>query len=218
QPGDTLWSDHTDIRPTMLELLGLKDTYVTDGRVLTDILNPSILRKSLKQHQGTLAELGAAYKQIMASFGQFSMDTLAASSAAIASNSLGDKTYVDTATALQKLGADRDAVADQMRMMLWQAEFGDQAIDENDAKSLIGQANDLLDRAKNLFPASEVSPSAGNQLRKINHIVVIYEENHSFDNLFGGWEGVNGLDNVQASGVGDHLTQVDQNGVAYGCL
>ena len=30
-------------------------------------------------------------------------------------------------------------------------------------------------------------------LAKVNHIVVIYEENHSFDNLYGGWEGVNGL-------------------------
>ena len=27
----------------------------------------------------------------------------------------------------------------------------------------------------------------------IKRIVVIYEENHSFDNLYGGWEGVNGL-------------------------
>ena len=25
-------------------------------------------------------------------------------------------------------------------------------------------------------------------LRKIKHIVVIYEENHSFDNVYGGWE------------------------------
>ena len=36
------------------------------------------------------------------------------------------------------------------------------------------------------------------QLRKINHIVVIYEENHSFDNLYGTWEGVNGLANANA--------------------
>ena len=28
------------------------------------------------------------------------------------------------------------------------------------------------------------------KLDKIKHIVVIYEENHSFDNLYGGWEGV----------------------------
>ena len=28
------------------------------------------------------------------------------------------------------------------------------------------------------------------KLAKVNHIVVIYQENHSFDNLYGGWEGV----------------------------
>src|SRR5512146_3032698 len=52
------------------------------------------------------------------------------------------------------------------------------------------------------------------QLSKINHIVVIYEENHSFDNLYGGWEGVNGLANADAA----HTTQVDQNGAPYSCL
>jgi acid phosphatase len=30
-------------------------------------------------------------------------------------------------------------------------------------------------------------------LQRVDHIVVIYEENHSFDNLFGQWPGVNGL-------------------------
>jgi len=38
-------------------------------------------------------------------------------------------------------------------------------------------------------------------LDSIRQIVVIYEENHSFDNLFGGWEGVNGI--RQASSVLD---------------
>ena len=38
---------------------------------------------------------------------------------------------------------------------------------------------------------------ARDPLRKINHIVVIYEENHSFDNLYGTWEGVNGLANAE---------------------
>ncbi len=37
------------------------------------------------------------------------------------------------------------------------------------------------------------------QLRRINHIVVIYEENHSFDNLYGGWEGVRGLSDADAA-------------------
>src|ERR671930_547084 len=52
------------------------------------------------------------------------------------------------------------------------------------------------------------------QLQKINRIVVIYEENHSFDNLYGGWEGVRGLADADAA----HTMQVDQNGNAYTCL
>src|SRR6059036_1225435 len=48
----------------------------------------------------------------------------------------------------------------------------------------------------------------------IDHIVVIYEENHSFDNLFGGWEGVNGLGDADAA----HTTQVGQGGTPYTCL
>jgi phospholipase C len=65
--------------------------------------------------------------------------------------------------------------------------------------------------------ASATGAGAGrgeDQLSKINHIVVIYEENHSFDNLYGGWEGVNGPQNATAS----QLTQVDQNGVPYSCM
>jgi phospholipase C len=40
---------------------------------------------------------------------------------------------------------------------------------------------------------------------------VIYEENHSFDNLYGGWEGVNGRQHAGAA----HTTQVDENGTPY---
>jgi acid phosphatase len=50
-------------------------------------------------------------------------------------------------------------------------------------------------------------------------IVVIYEENHSFDNLYGTWGSVNGqrVDGL-ASADRVHTTQVTQNGDAYGCL
>ena len=54
----------------------------------------------------------------------------------------------------------------------------------------------------------------GASLRDVKHIVVIYEENHSFDNLYGGWEGVNGLGSVDIS----RTTQVNQAGTPYGCL
>jgi phospholipase C len=50
-----------------------------------------------------------------------------------------------------------------------------------------------------------------NKLQGIDHIVVIYEENHSFDNLYGGWERVNGRANADAA----NTTQVDEAGAPY---
>jgi acid phosphatase len=54
----------------------------------------------------------------------------------------------------------------------------------------------------------------GGGLRKIDHFVVIYQENHSFDNLYGGWEKVDGLANASAA----HTRQVNQAGDQYQCL
>ena len=51
-------------------------------------------------------------------------------------------------------------------------------------------------------------------LNAINHIVVIYEENHSFDNLYGSWPGVNGRANAAAA----NTQQVTQGGAVYTCL
>ena len=55
--------------------------------------------------------------------------------------------------------------------------------------------------------ALDVSDSSRNsELANIRHIVVIYQENHSFDNLYGGWEGVNGRVNADSA----HTIQVGQ--------
>src|SRR5690242_21769744 len=56
--------------------------------------------------------------------------------------------------------------------------------------------------------------NAVQKLAHVKHIVVIYEENHSFDDLYGGWEGVNGRSNADAP----HTTQVNQAGTPYTCL
>jgi phospholipase C len=51
-------------------------------------------------------------------------------------------------------------------------------------------------------------------INKVNHVVVIYLENHSFDNLYGQFSGANGIANASAS----LITQVDANGQAYATL
>src|SRR6266702_7889022 len=62
--------------------------------------------------------------------------------------------------------------------------------------------------------ASNGNGSGNDRLSRINHIVVIYEENHSFDNLYGGWEGVNG----RAAAPSDHTLQVNQSGAVFNCI
>jgi phospholipase C len=51
-------------------------------------------------------------------------------------------------------------------------------------------------------------PAAKPGINKVGHIVVIYMENHSFDNLYGQFAGANGLSGASASNV----TQVDEAG------
>src|SRR2546429_2436759 len=64
------------------------------------------------------------------------------------------------------------------------------------------------------LPAAGATSSSSDPLGRINHIVVIYEENHSFDNLYGGWEAVNGGASADAA----HTTQIGQPGAPYLCL
>jgi acid phosphatase len=62
--------------------------------------------------------------------------------------------------------------------------------------------------------AAQGDDGHGDGLKKVDRVVVIYQENHSFDNLYGGWEGVNGVDDADAA----HTTQVNQAGTPYTCL
>ena len=66
-----------------------------------------------------------------------------------------------------------------------------------------------------VVPAGGAAAAGGaDHLSKIDHIVVIYQENHSFDNLYGRWEGVRGLRDAPRS----RTIQVSQAGVPYDCL
>src|SRR5690625_2914282 len=52
------------------------------------------------------------------------------------------------------------------------------------------------------------------KINKIKHVVVIYMENHSFDNLYGQFEGANGLSSAKE----ENIIQVDKNGRPYDTL
>jgi hypothetical protein len=149
-----VWTDHTDHRPTVLTLLGLKDDYNTDGRAITQIADETALPVSLRVHHPSLENLAASYKQLMASFGSFSMDTLAASSRALASNSPGDQTYTDTENAIATLTNQRDALASDIRSGFNQAEFDSVKLSENQIKAWTRASDALLMQAANLASSS----------------------------------------------------------------
>ncbi len=138
------WSDHTDVRPTVLALVGLTDDYGHDGRVLTEDLTgwaiPSAVKKS-----GSFVQLAQMYKQLNAAVGEFGLDSLTASTKALTSgNATDDSTYTNLEAQLTSLGSQRDALAGQMIGLLEGAEFNGQIISNSQAQSLISQGQALL--------------------------------------------------------------------------
>jgi hypothetical protein len=152
---DKTWTDHVDYRPTINSILGLSDGYVDDGRVITEILSNQAGSNELHEHGDTTAQLGAAYKAINAPFGQFALDTLVASTAALKSSD--ESKYDGIETAIANLTFERNTVAGAIRAALNAAAAGRQKLDESQAKGWISEAQSLLDRAHALAQANPAS-------------------------------------------------------------
>jgi hypothetical protein len=143
-----VWTDHTDVRPTMLTLLGLHDDYGHDGRAVVEPLYAWAVPQTLQAHRETLLRLGAVYKQLNAAFGSFAMDTLKASTKALASGSAtDDSTYTAIENQIASLTSQRNTLASTIKGALSAAAFDGQALDEQQAKGWIDQAQSLIDQA-----------------------------------------------------------------------
>jgi hypothetical protein len=141
-----VFTDHTDIRPTMLSLARLKDDYAHDGRVVFEVLKEDALPDSLRAHRATLSRLAEAYKQINAPLGKLGRQTLTGiSTRALTSNDAGDATYAALEAKIVDLTGKRNEIAGKMIAMLEGAAFQGQEINENEAKNLIDQAEALLE-------------------------------------------------------------------------
>ena len=135
------FSDHTDVRPTLLTLVGLKDDYSHDGRALVEKLEgwaqPSAVRKS-----DNFVELARALKQINAPLGPLALASLHAST--VAMESTDDATYTNIENQLTAFTTQRDALVSQILPLLEAAELDGTPIPENVAHNLIHQAATLL--------------------------------------------------------------------------
>jgi hypothetical protein len=133
----SIWADHTDVRPTMLALLGLNDSYQQDGRVMSQALRGDAVPPGLRRHRRSLALLGGVYKQITAPFGAFAHDVLVASTRALAGGSeADDSSYTATEDRIAALTERRDALVAQIRTVLNDAAFGDPRRDRIDERRL----------------------------------------------------------------------------------
>jgi hypothetical protein len=138
------WIDETDIRPTVVYLAGLKDDYQHDGRVISQLLTAP---------NGALgapgvAALGACYKQLNSSVGQFGDATLNASTKAIESSAPGDSTYKAVNAALGGLERARDALALRVKGELEAAAFGNVPVVAAQAQT--GLCQSIIVTAENL--------------------------------------------------------------------
>ncbi len=138
------WLDETDIRPTVMYLLGLKDDYEHDGRVITQVLtdpNSALSRPGI-------APLGDCYKQLNSSVGRFGTSTLKAATKAVESNSSGDKLYLRTDKALASLDLARDRLAGVIKRDLEDAAFMNKKV--NQARDLTATCRGLIGVAEHL--------------------------------------------------------------------
>jgi hypothetical protein len=133
----TIWTDHVDVRPTMLALLGLGDDYTHDGRAILEFMTPQAMPTKVAANRDLLIQLGSVYKQITAPFGELGLLTLKASTKAIGSN---EAEYQAIENRIRSLTATRDRLAGQIKTVLDDAVFKND-VDARATVALIAEAN-----------------------------------------------------------------------------
>jgi arylsulfatase A-like enzyme len=146
---DRVFSDHTDLRPTMIALAGLKDDYAHDGRVLIEFLDDHALPNSLRRSENFL-ELAQVYKQLNAPLGSVGLNSLRFANRSI----LGDDTaYGKFLAEIADITTQRNTVAAEIKSVLDAAAFDNQAIDEHQDEQLVKGARAIIDRVADLAKA-----------------------------------------------------------------
>jgi hypothetical protein len=142
--GTIAFTDHTDLRPTMLALAGLVDDYTHDGRAITEIMTEAAVPPGLKQHRPTAERMAQLLKAINAPVGALGVQTLIMSTTALTGD---DATYNAIENQIINITNQRNAIASQMLSMLEDATFNGKELNEKNAQGLIKAAEALLSQA-----------------------------------------------------------------------
>ena len=144
---DAVFSDHTDVRPTMLALVGLKDDYVHDGRVLAEWMESHALPHGIRQRQEDFIELAEVYKQLNAPLGLLGRKSLVWANRSVTGN---DAAYAQYLSKIGSITTERDALAEQIKTALNGAAFSNQPVGERTEDGLGRRARALIDKVEDL--------------------------------------------------------------------
>jgi hypothetical protein len=122
-------------------LVGLKDDYAHDGRVLFEVLNDNAVLQGRQGDRNVIARLAEAYKDINAPVGRLGRKTFAISTAALTGD---DATYAKLESTLTELTNTRNKIAQKMIDMLEVVAFDNKPIDKRQAELLIIEAEALV--------------------------------------------------------------------------
>ena len=142
---DGQFTDHTDVRPTLMALLGLTDDYVHDGRVIAEFMQDEALPRGIRSSRENFVELATAFKQLNAPKGELGRASLVWSNRSVTAT---DKVYARYLSRIGDITADRDQLAAQIKTVLDNAAFHNQPVDERAEDGLGHRARSLIDKVK----------------------------------------------------------------------
>jgi hypothetical protein len=144
---DAVFTDHADVRPTLMALLGLTDDYVHEGRVVAEWIQNRALPDGIEDGRENFIELAKVYKQLNAPKGQLGRASLVWSNRSVTGT---DKTYARFLKQIADITEDRNELASQIKTVLNNAEFHGQPVSERNEDGLGHRARELIDRVKDL--------------------------------------------------------------------
>jgi hypothetical protein len=144
---DDVFTDHADIRPTILALVGLKDDYVSEGRVVAEWMRENALPDGIEDGRENFVELAKVFKQLNAPLGDLGRASLVWANRSVTSN---DKVYARYLKQIGEITEERNELAGQIKTVLDNAAFHRQPVGEGSEDGLGHRAKELIERVKDL--------------------------------------------------------------------
>jgi arylsulfatase A-like enzyme len=142
---DEVFTDHADVRPTIMALVGLTDDYVHEGRVVAEWMTERALPDGISDARENFVELAQIYKQLNAPKGRLGRASLVWSNRAVTAT---DKVYAKYLKDIADVIEDRNELVGQIKTVLNNAAFHNRPVDEGAEDGLGQRAKTLIDQVE----------------------------------------------------------------------